>query len=287
MTGLDRMKAEAALSAAGLKWHFVPVDSTAPTRRSMRSSRRTRRLVRRWRGGPYIFLSYIANKPKSSAIPQIVGENEAEAGIALSKAGFTLGTVDMAYSPTVASGDVISSSPAPGAQEPAGFTVNIVVSQGAGVTVPLLLGDSESQAVAALTALGLIPQKGAPIATTVAGDVGNVAAQRVVGSSAQVGDQVPPGSIVIYRIGVAANSGVVSTTTTTTTLPLTTTTTTTTLPFPPNADHPNSRETVSRPLLSVGGGRRRSSVISAQARAGVADRWQGEENCRSGGDRTG
>ena len=66
----------------------------------------------------------------TDTVPNVVGMTQAAAGSALTSAGLTVGTITLAYSSTVASGSVISSSPAAGASVATGTAVNLTISQG-------------------------------------------------------------------------------------------------------------------------------------------------------------
>jgi hypothetical protein len=65
-------------------------------------------------------------------VPNVVGDTQAAATTAITGAGLVVGTVTMAYSPTVASGNVISESPVAGTVVSSGSAVNLVVSKGPG-----------------------------------------------------------------------------------------------------------------------------------------------------------
>ena len=71
---------------------------------------------------------YLSLGPEGSEVPNVVGQREGSATSTLENAGFNVAT-DYDYSNDVASGLVISQSPSSGKQ-PAGTTVNIVVSLG-------------------------------------------------------------------------------------------------------------------------------------------------------------
>lgn len=182
--------------------------------------------------GSIVTIYYVQNK--QTQIPILANDNEAQAAVALTKANLNVGQITNDFSPSVPQGNVISTSPASGKRVRQGTPVALVISEGAGVTVPSLLGDSASQAANELSSIGLRGQQGRQVDTTVAGYIGNVAQQRVAGSSAQIGDVVAPNSTVIYRLGVSPNTGNTGTSTTTTTTTTPTTTTATTVPPPPN-----------------------------------------------------
>jgi len=68
--------------------------------------------------------------PLQVAVPNVVGETQAAATTAIMGAGLVVGTVTQQSSSTVASGDVISESPAAGTNVATGSAVNLVVSTG-------------------------------------------------------------------------------------------------------------------------------------------------------------
>src|SRR5205823_491920 len=100
-----------------------------------------------------------APPPPPVAVPNVVGETEAAATSAITSAGLTAGTVTMQSSTTVASGNVISESPAAGTSVAKGSAVNLVVSSGAPapgqVAVPNVVGETEAAATSAITGAGL------------------------------------------------------------------------------------------------------------------------------------
>jgi fibronectin type 3 domain-containing protein len=74
----------------------------------------------------------VSTGPPTVAVPNVVGDTQAAATTAITGAGLAVGTVTMAYSATVASGNVISESPVAGTVVTAGSAVNLVVSEGPG-----------------------------------------------------------------------------------------------------------------------------------------------------------
>jgi uncharacterized repeat protein (TIGR03803 family) len=68
--------------------------------------------------------------PSEPSVPNVVGDTQAAAGTAITGAGLTVGTVTQASSASVASGVVISESPAAGIGIATGSSVNLVVSSG-------------------------------------------------------------------------------------------------------------------------------------------------------------
>jgi hypothetical protein len=69
------------------------------------------------------------------SVPTLAGDTQAAATTAITAAGLTVGTVTMQSSNTVASGYVISETPAAGTSVASGSSVNLVVSSGAAYTV--------------------------------------------------------------------------------------------------------------------------------------------------------
>ena len=69
--------------------------------------------------------------PPTVPVPNVVGQTQAAATSALTSAGLTAGTVTQQSSTTVASGNVISESPAAGTSVASASAVNLVVSSGA------------------------------------------------------------------------------------------------------------------------------------------------------------
>jgi serine/threonine-protein kinase len=109
----------------------------------------------------------------------------AQAQAALQAVGLTA-TQNNQSSPTVPSGDVISTTPASGAQAPYGSAVTVNVSTGPPTTqVPNVQGDSVQQATAALQNAGLG-------VSGVSGDPSH----NVVGTQPSVGSTVPTGSSI-------------------------------------------------------------------------------------------
>ncbi|TLZ24810.1 MAG: PASTA domain-containing protein [Gammaproteobacteria bacterium] len=72
--------------------------------------------------------------PPTVPVPNVVGQTQATATSAITGAGLTRGAVAHQSSSLVASGSVISESPAAGADVVRGSAVNLVVSTGGGIT---------------------------------------------------------------------------------------------------------------------------------------------------------
>src|SRR5437764_547513 len=100
-----------------------------------------------------------SSPPPTVLVPNVVGQTQAAATSAITSAGLTAGTVTMQSSTTVASGSVISESPAAGTSVAMASAVNLVVSSGAPppppVAVPNVVGETEAAATSAITSAGL------------------------------------------------------------------------------------------------------------------------------------
>ncbi|HUY06241.1 MAG TPA: Stk1 family PASTA domain-containing Ser/Thr kinase [Acidimicrobiales bacterium] len=225
VVGRSRITAERALSLAGFRSRSLPVGLPGVKQNVVVKESPAGGITKP--KGTLVTISYVQNH--TVIVPMIIGDNAAKAGSALTKANLRVGSTGSQFSQTIPNGNVVSTTPAAGTVVRAGKTVNLIISSGPGVSVPSLIGQSQSQAVTTITSLGLVAKKGAPIGTTIAGYIGNVAAQRVLGSNARVGDQVAPRSTILYRIGVSTTP---STTGTTGVTGNSGTTTTTTSPFP-------------------------------------------------------
>jgi beta-lactam-binding protein with PASTA domain len=92
------------------------------------------------------------------AVPDVVGQTEADATVAITAAGLVAGA-SQAPDDTVPAGSVISQDPPGGAMAPTGSTVNIVVSTGpdtSTVPVPDVTGQPEGDAQATLEGEGFV-----------------------------------------------------------------------------------------------------------------------------------
>src|SRR5213082_1516186 len=100
-----------------------------------------------------------SSPPPTVLVPNVVGQTQAAATSAITGAGLTAGTVTQQSSTTVASGNVISESPAAGTSVASGAAVSLVVSSGAPpptqVAVPNVVGQTQAAATSAITSAGL------------------------------------------------------------------------------------------------------------------------------------
>ena len=98
---------------------------------------------------------FVSKGPLPVVVPKLVGQTSSAANAALARVGLTA-AVTLQYSDTITKGLVISSNPGVGATANHGSSVSLVVSKGPPpVTVPNVVGLTDTAAEAALTAAGL------------------------------------------------------------------------------------------------------------------------------------
>ncbi len=109
--------------------------------------------------GMLVACMVLAGCPSSSTsvtVPDIVGQAQSAALIAITGAGLTVGIIVQAYSATVVSGSVVSQTPAAGTPVSPASVVSLTVSMGSQpVTVPELTGQLQAAATAAIVGPGL------------------------------------------------------------------------------------------------------------------------------------
>ncbi len=98
----------------------------------------------------------VSTGPVCEVLPVLAGKSELAATASLSSLGFQV-TTTRAFSNLVARNTVVSSTPARGVEHCQPAAVALVISRGAPVVVPSVIGATEAAAVANLTALGLVP----------------------------------------------------------------------------------------------------------------------------------
>jgi beta-lactam-binding protein with PASTA domain len=153
------------------------------------------------------------------AVPNLIGLQEAQAVQKLQTLGFKV--VVKRVASTSPKGVVIDQEPTPGVTAVSGTTVTISVSSGAKpVVVPRVVGQTQGDAVQALTKIGL-----APVLQNVPSDK---PAGTVVGQKPPAGKEVDKGSKVTVNVSTGTGPATTTTTTTTSTTATTTVGTTTT-----------------------------------------------------------
>ena len=172
----------------------------------------------------------VSSGPAPVHVPDAVGQSRAAAEAAFGTAGLTVGTVTQQVSASQTPGTVLSQSPAAGSTLHFGAKVNLVVAQAPKeIAVPAVVGQTETQAAAALGRAGFTPKlESTP--TTEATQVGVVLKQ-----SPASGARAPKGATVTITVGVLGTQTAPTGPTGATTAP-TTTPTTTTPPAAPAAN---------------------------------------------------
>ena len=150
---------------------------------------------------------HLSSGAPTKAVPSVTNQTTANATTAINGAGFTLGSVTQASSPTVPSGNVISQSPAAGSQAALNSPVNLVVSSGqAQVTLTgSLVGDDGSAAASTLKGLGLTTLTTISPTYNTSYNPGAVIAETYNGSPVTGGTQVPAGASVNLTVNPPTN----------------------------------------------------------------------------------
>jgi len=140
-------------------------------------------------------------------VPNVVGQTQAAAQIAITGAGLTVGTITNTPSNTVPAGSVISQEPAAGTSVPQGSAVNLVVSSGVqGATVPNVVSQTQAAAQTAITGVGLT------VGTVTTAPSTTVAAGNIISQTPAAGTVIPLGSAVNFVVstGVISLTGLTS-----------------------------------------------------------------------------
>ncbi|MEN8114290.1 MAG: PASTA domain-containing protein, partial [Actinomycetota bacterium] len=135
----------------------------------------------------------VSTGPATVAVPDVVGQTEADANTAVAGAGLTAVKTE-APDDSVPAGSVAAQSPAAGTLVDPGTDVTIAVSTGpAMIPVPDVVGQTETDANAAIAGAGLAPARVAAADDTV--PEGNVIAQ-----SPTAGTLIDPGATVTITV---------------------------------------------------------------------------------------
>jgi serine/threonine-protein kinase len=156
--------------------------------------------------------------PEPVAVPNVVGQMEAEARAALEAAGFVVNVEQRAPADDqdVPEGQVFEQRPAADEQLTRGETVTIVVAIATDITVPNVAGQSQSQAGATLQ------QAGCSVSGTADQASDTVPAGTVIGSNPGGGTTLPAEGCAVQLIvstGAATTTTAAVTTTSTTAAP--------------------------------------------------------------------
>ena len=189
LTGLPVAKARAQLTARGLRTESKAAvfDEQVPAGSVITSIPRPGARV-----DVGSIVTLVASKgPAPVTLADVRGKDAAAAASLLTGSGLEVRRTT-AFSDTVASGRVVSTSPAAGVQVPRGSTVSMVVSRGPQrVTVPNLRMVAERKAVATLRGLGLEVRVVYPAGRNF---------NKVVGQSVKAGMRVPRGTVITLTV---------------------------------------------------------------------------------------
>ena len=165
----------------------------------------------------------VSNNQTSVAVPSLVGQSPAAAGAALRGDNLNVGSQTTACS-SQPNGVVSGQNPSAGVNVPPNTAVNLVVSSGSCISVPGVVGQSQSAATSAITGDGLVANTTFDTGCPNGAQPGNVDSQSPAANA-----QVNGGTTVNISVCQSATT----TTTTSTTTP-SSTTTSITVPGPPN-----------------------------------------------------
>jgi serine/threonine-protein kinase len=175
-------------------------------------------------GSPVTVL--VSSGPAQVKVPDLSGDSRSGAEAALSAVGLAAGAITEQVSAGAPAGSVLAQSPKAGSSVATGSKVDLTVAKASSeVAVPKVVGQSETQAAAALGGAGFAPRvANAPVSEQ--SKVGIVLKQ-----SPSAGTTARKGATVTLTVGVLETTTTPTTPTTTTP----TTPTTTTTPTPPAA----------------------------------------------------
>ena len=238
-------QATTALHGAGLKVQQAQVPSSVTPGRVVRTSPGAQVAVAR---GTLVTI-YVSSGPRRVAIPNLAGDTPSQAGATLAAEGLKVGPQKSQSSSSVPSGSVIGTDPAAGNNVQAGTSVSIIVSTGQPqVSVPNVIGDTKSAALAALRGVGLSP-------SAVNVSVNDPAAAGLVQAvNPPASTSVTKGTQVTVDVGVytpPSTTAPPSTTVPTTTVPATTTPTTTPTTSPSTTTTPTGSVNPASPASAV------------------------------------
>jgi len=163
----------------------------------------------------------VSKGPEPRTVPELVGQTSSEGFVALGRAELEVGQVSRRVTSEAEPDTILSTDPAPGAQAPRGFPVEVVVAAAPGpVDAPDLVGFTQASASSIATDLGLDVSVRTEL--VISGDrrSGRVISQTPVANSPLAG-----GGTVTITVGAEPPP---PTTTTTTSIPGGSTTTTST-----------------------------------------------------------
>jgi beta-lactam-binding protein with PASTA domain/PKD repeat protein len=133
----------------------------------------------------------------NTTVPDVILQSQSAALSSLTSAGLSPGSISTASSSTVNAGFVLSQTPTFGTQVPVGSSVDLLVSSGPPpIPAPNLVGQTESDAIITLNALGLNPGSLDRIYS------GTVTAGIIISQTPTSGTPVAPGSAINVKISL-------------------------------------------------------------------------------------
>ena len=231
VTGLSLKAAKAALRQA----HLNPVVSTIPYTLNSKIGFVTLQSVpagsQKLLGSP-ITITVVGTPGKTVVPPVTANETPQAAGAALGAKGLQVSPTQPSgkFNNTVPAGDVIKFDPPSGTSLAQGTPVQLILSRGAAIVVPNLIGSSVSDAQTALATEGLMLS----VSTTQVPEVNPDFSGVIVLQDPQAGQKLAAGNAVTVEVGeyISGPTTPTTTTTTTTTFPFTTTSSTVPTSFP-------------------------------------------------------
>jgi beta-lactam-binding protein with PASTA domain len=128
-------------------------------------------------------------------VPNVVGQTQAAASTTITGASLTVGTITQVFDPTVASGTVISQTPAAGGSVAPGTAVALTVSKGVQpVTVPNVVGQTQAAASTTITGASLT------VGTITQAFSATVPSGTVISQTPTAGGSVAPGTAVALTV---------------------------------------------------------------------------------------
>jgi beta-lactam-binding protein with PASTA domain len=191
VVGMSEAEAQAAIVGEGLKVGTVDTTQTVDAAEVGKVVAEDPPPAAQVRPGSPINI-VVSGGQRLVAVPAVTGQPQASAQAALAAAGLTFKVTNGA-SAVVPKGSVISQAPSAGQQVPTGTSIGLTVSTGPGnATVPSVVGQTQSEAQAALKALGLGSKVVSEYNAATKGDV--------FGQSPAAGTLVAPGAVVTIQI---------------------------------------------------------------------------------------
>jgi eukaryotic-like serine/threonine-protein kinase len=156
---------------------------------------------------------FVSSGPAQAKVPEVTGQSQSEATATIAGAGLKAAAQKREVAEP-SPGTVISQTPAAGTQLKRGSTVTIVVAQAPKkVTLPSLLGESEGEALARLSGLGL----GSKVTSETVSEASKEGI--VVHQDPKAGSKLSKGAVVTIAVGKLAQQTTSTSTTTTTPTP--------------------------------------------------------------------